>query len=435
MLKQNHDTLGTSIGVISSTLPLPCVSHMIQSETHLSNMVTPIVSVVMSVYNGERFLREAVESILDQSFREFEFIIIDDGSDDRSASILDSYQKNDPRVRVFHQENRGLVESLNLGCRLARGTYIARMDADDISFRNRLMCQVDFMEKHPEVGVVGGAIEIINATGNSLITHRYPIKHCEINEALLRGDCSLVHPAVLMRKEVFVSVGGYRKIVVDAEDYDLWLRIAENSQLANLEVVVLKYRRHVNQLSVHKCKQQALSNLAASVSAASRRNGNPDPLDSVGEITPAVLAELGVSEASQQAAVTRGYLTSILSMYEAREYSIAGNLMSGMLRSSEWKNAENPVIADFYLLAARLHWRQRRFMKSILSAGQAVVTRPIILGRPLKPLLQWLRLASVARDQSSACMSSDDNILTARLVLRIVGKTMTYSKNGPDYPH
>ena len=118
-----------------------------------NDMVSPIVSVVMSVYNGERFLREAVGSILDQSFRKFEFIVINDGSTDFTGAMLDSYQEQDLRMHVYHQENRGLVESLNRGCALAQGKYIARMDADDISVINRLMWQVEFMEKHPEVTV------------------------------------------------------------------------------------------------------------------------------------------------------------------------------------------------------------------------------------------------------------------------------------------
>jgi glycosyltransferase involved in cell wall biosynthesis len=355
-------------------------------------MSTPIVSVVMSVYKGERFLRESVESILDQGFCNFEFIIIDDGSTDSSASLLDSYQRNDPRVRVYHQENRGLVESLNCGCGLARGKYIARMDADDIAVRDRLMKQIEFMEEHPEVAVLGGAIEVINTVGKSLATHHYPIKNPEIQQALLHGDCPLVHPAILMRKDVFASVGGYRKVVIDAEDYDLWLRMADRSQLANLEAVVLKYRRHPYQISIRRSKRQALSNLTARISAELRRNGKPDALDSIGEITPAVLAELGVSEARQQDDVARGYLTSVLSMYEAREYSVACNLLNEMLMSSEWKNAESSVVADSRLLAARLYWRKRRFAKSILSAGHAVITRPIMLARPLKPFLSRVRL-------------------------------------------
>ncbi len=351
-------------------------------------MVEPVVSVVMSVYNGEHFLREAVESILDQSFLDFEFIIVDDGSTDCSASILDSYKKTDPRIRIYQQENSGLIESLNRGCKLSRGKYIARMDADDIAIRTRLMRQVDFMEKHPEVGVVGGAVELINPIGKFIGSSAKPIEDREIRSALLRGECPLTHPTVLIQKDILVSVGGYRKLLVDAEDYDLWLRIAERSQLANLKAVVLKYRRHPRQVSVRMFRQQALSNLVARMSALSRRDGIRDPLDSIVEITPAVLAELGVSETRQQAVVAQGYLNCIRSMIDAGEYSIASNVVSEMLRSIDWKHAKKNVIADFRLLVARLYWCQRRYVRSLLTAGHAVITRPIILARPLKPVLR-----------------------------------------------
>ena len=242
----------------------------------ISILDSPIVSVVMCVFNGELFVGEAVESILGQSFNEFEFIIINDGSTDSTDSILDYYQRKDPRIIICHQENRGLVDSLNRGCSLSRGKYIARMDADDIAINNRLLWQVDFLDEHPEVGVIGGAIEVINTVGQSLVTHRYPVKDSEIKKGLIHGDCPLVHPTVLMRKAVFTEVGGYRKVFVDAEDFDLWLRVAERWKLANLKQVVLKYRRHPDQVSVKKFKRQALSNLAARAAALSRKNVNAD---------------------------------------------------------------------------------------------------------------------------------------------------------------
>ncbi|MEC4749589.1 glycosyltransferase [Methylomicrobium sp. Wu6] len=354
-------------------------------------MTTPIVSVVMSVFNGDSFLREAVESILNQSFREFEFTIIDDGSTDSSSAILDSYQRNDPRVRVYHQENRGLVESLNRGCGLARGKYIARMDADDISFKNRLLWQVEFMERHPEVGVLGGATEIINATGKLLTPDTNVVDDYEIKSGLLRGECPLVHPTVLMRTDVYLSVGGYRKVAVDAEDFDLWLRFAEHCKLANLDAPVLKYRRHQCQVSVRKFRQQALSNLGARAAALLRRSGKSDPLDSVEEITPKVLSELGVTESMQQASVARAYLTSIRSMCDATEYEVASDLLLEMLHSLDWKHVKLHIVAEYRFLTARLYWCQGKFLRSILNAGHALITRPIILARPLKPLLRWFR--------------------------------------------
>src|SRR5579872_4675255 len=209
----------------------------------------PSISVVMSVFNGERFLRDAIESILNQSFCDFEFIIIDDGSTESIGSILDWYQKSDPRIRVYHQENRGLIESLNRACGLARGKYIARMDADDIATPDRLGRQLQYMEAHPGVAVLGGAVEIIDANGKLRGNAAPPTGDDAIRSNLQNGNTVFYHPTVMMRKEVFLAVGGYREVVVDAEDFDLWTRIADKHKLANLAQVVLKYRRHPHQVS------------------------------------------------------------------------------------------------------------------------------------------------------------------------------------------
>ena len=199
-----------------------------------------------------------------------------------------------------------------------------------------------------------------------------------------------------MRTRAFRSVGGYRKAVVDAEDYDLWLRIADNFQLANLKTVVLKYRRHQEQVSVRKFRQQSLSSHAARMAALSRSRGDPDPLESIEEITPTVLTALGLSMDKQHAAVVRGYLTCIRSMSDAGESTAVLDTTNAMLRSPEWEGAELSLRADFRLLSARIHWRKRRFLRSIAGAIHALVMRPVILGRPLKPLLRRLRLVGPA---------------------------------------
>jgi glycosyltransferase involved in cell wall biosynthesis len=353
-------------------------------------MNIPTVSVVMSVFNGESFLAEAVGSILDQSFPDFEFIIINDGSTDGTTAMIEAYQKRDPRLRVYHQENRGLIESLNRGCGLARGKYIARMDADDVAIKDRLLRQVCFLEEHPEVAAVGGAIETMDATGAPLGIERSPITDREIKSALVRGDCPFVHPTVLIRRDVFVSVHGYRRVVVDAEDYDLWARIADRFELANLEAVVLKYRRHPYQVSIRQCSRQALNALAAHTAALYRRDGNPDPLDSIGEITPAVLTRLGISNSTQETAICRGHVTCIRSMYTAHEYSEALKAIESV-RLGEWKQADKAAITDLRFLVARLCWHQKSFVRAILIAVYALIRRPITLGRPFKLFLRRLR--------------------------------------------
>jgi glycosyltransferase involved in cell wall biosynthesis len=352
----------------------------------------------MSVFNGERFLREAMDSILDQSFRDFEFIVIDDGSTDGSGTILRSYQLSDPRLRVYTQENSGLIDSLNRGCRLARGRYILRMDADDVAIWDRLLWQLDFMERNPDIAVLGGAVEFIDPAGGSLGFGYMPLSDDEIRstlpicrDTLLPLKVSFWHPTVLMRTEAFLSTGGYRKIVVDAEDHDLWLRMADKFRLANLAQVVLRYRVHPDQVSVRKCKQQTLSALAAQVAFLARRNGGSDPLDEVNEITPALLVKLGVSETQQNTIFAQKYLWRAVRYSRSNDERIAGTLKEIDDILLEVKHtAKSWVIADLHLLRAKLYWRQSRWLKTIVICARALWTRPVIVARPLKPLLTLL---------------------------------------------
>jgi len=350
-------------------------------------MNKPSVSVVMVVCDADRFLAESIESILGQTLRDFEFIIVDFGSSDKSKSIISSYAATDSRIRFHEIPHCRLAEARNAACFLAQGQYIAMMDADDVSVPDRLIWQVEFMAKHPQVGLLGGAIEWIDATGRSLRIGRYPTEDREIRSEL--ATCNrFAQPTVLVRTEAFNVVGGYRAMFAQSEDYDLWLRIAEHFHCANLRQVVLRYRIHPYQLSLRKQTQQTLCALAAQASASSRRHGNPDPLNSVEEITPAVLVALGVSEATQQVTAATEYLKWIRVMYEAGEYSSALKAASNVLQSSDREYVARWQISDLRLMVARLYWKQRRFARSFLAAGRAFTTRPIMLGRPLKPLLR-----------------------------------------------
>jgi len=137
-------------------------------------MDSPAISVVMSVFNGQAFLSEAIESILGQTLRDFEFLVVDDGSTDRTAEILAGYASRDGRMRVLRHENKGRAVSLNIGMTLATGDYIARMDADDVAMPCRLQEQFAFMQRHPEVGLLGGAVDLIRATGHVIKTAQPP---------------------------------------------------------------------------------------------------------------------------------------------------------------------------------------------------------------------------------------------------------------------
>lgn len=365
-------------------------------------MNKPVVSVVMAVRNVERFLAESIESILGQSLREIEFIIVDFGSADATKEIVSSYAAKDARVRFHSVPDCVLPEARNASCSVARGEYLAIMDADDIALADRLASQVGFMEQHPEVGVVGGGVELVNASGASLLTWYHPADDQDVQPSLLKGSplwhaAPLIrndvwHPTALIRRSAFLAAGGYRKAFVVSEDYDLWLRIAERHEIANLGQVVLKYRIHPHQVSLQQRRQKCLCKLAAQASAISRRNGLGDPVAGIQEITPAVLARLGVSEATQNAILIREYLSWLRGMFTAGAYSAAREAATDILRSTDREHAERWALADLRLLVARTYWAQKRYLRSAMTAGRAVTTRPIMLARPLKPVLRWLRL-------------------------------------------
>jgi len=330
----------------------------------------------MSVLNGERFVAEAVESILNQTFRDFEFIIINDGSTDGTDSILGSYERTAPGLRVYRQENRGLSESLNRGCGLAGGKYIARMDADDIALKDRLMQQIAFMEKHAGVGVLGSAVELVDEMGRRLRTERYPLDHTGIMSALAYRS-PFTHPAVVIRKDVFVSVGGYRSVFVGAEDYDLWLRMAERCELGNLKAVLLKYRLHPDQVTHRDLRQPVVSTFAARAAASSRKNGLPDPLTSIREITPAVLAGLGVTEEAVEDAMLMAYQERIiLSVRLNFDFPILVFVSRVLAKLAESKHVQDSVAAAVWLAAARAYVSRRKPVKAVAAATRAFLIHP-----------------------------------------------------------
>ncbi len=234
----------------------------------------PLVSVVMPVFNAERFLSEAIRSIFNQTFRDLELIVVDDGSDDDGPSILARLSKAEPRMRVVRQAHRGLAAALNTGCGLAKGAYLARMDADDVAVANRIEIQVGRLQADPSLGVLGAAVVVVDQWGKRLYSMRYPISDAEIKR-VLETDCPFAHPVVIMRREAFERTGGYREGAFEAaEDYDLWLRIAERWRMANLPQELLQYRWHSTQVSTDRIEQQILGTVAAQVAARLRRAGH-----------------------------------------------------------------------------------------------------------------------------------------------------------------
>lgn len=209
----------------------------------------PVVSVLMPVHNSDRYLKDSVESVLNQSYGDFELIIINDGSSDGSEDIMVELAKSDSRISIIQQENKGIVEALNHGLCRAKGKYIARMDSDDISLPDRLFKQVAFMEEHPDVAVCGTWIRYFgDMAGEWQMPHDDEIIQTEL---LFRSV--LAHPSVIIRKNILTeNMISYRHGYDHAEDYDLWARIAEYAKLANIPEVLLLYRIHPKQI-VQRC--------------------------------------------------------------------------------------------------------------------------------------------------------------------------------------
>ncbi len=202
-------------------------------------MKKTIVTVLMSVYNGEKYLHTAVDSILKQTFNDFEFIIINDGSIDKTRVILEAYQ--DERIVLIHQENKGLTSALNKGLSLAKGEYIARMDADDSCMPERLEKQVACLKENPEVVLLGTNCFNVSGDGTLIGQVDLPIDEVEIKWNLLFYNC-LRHSTVMFRKKEVKKLGGYKSTICYAQDYDLWLRISERYPIACLKDPLIYYR-------------------------------------------------------------------------------------------------------------------------------------------------------------------------------------------------
>jgi len=239
-------------------------------------MNTPRVSVIIPVYNAEKYIKEAVDSVLGQTYRDLEIIIVDDGSTDDTGKILDSY--DDARIRVVRQENQGVVRALNKAINTARGEYIVRMDADDISLPERVEKEVRFLDAHKNVGLVGSSFIRVDEDGGEA----GPYKAGEEADGTGR-NYPFCQGSVTFRKECAQKAGLYREGLESVEDYDLWLRISEISDVAVISEPLGKYRVHFNSASISDCFQQYRKSLLVKMLAEEKRKYGKDRLDSLEE--------------------------------------------------------------------------------------------------------------------------------------------------------
>lgn len=231
----------------------------------------PVVTVLMPVYNAEKYLREAVESILGQTFKDFEFLIIDDGSADNSLQIIRSYR--DPRIQlIVHKKNKKLIATLNEGIQKARAPLVARMDADDVSALCRLEYQVQFMEVHPEVVLVGSDIELIDPEGRLVLYEPAFTDDSTIRLAMTTTN-AFAHGSVMFRRSSVLRVGGYSRQAYLVEDYDLWVRLSRVGKVANLPEPLYQWR--LNPVGESHSKSQQQQAAAARVAEGAWRSYGP----------------------------------------------------------------------------------------------------------------------------------------------------------------
>jgi len=233
----------------------------------------------MSVYNGEQFLSEAIESVLAQTFTDFEFLIVDDGSCDSSPQIISHYASLDARIRPIIRENKGLIASLNEILEIARAPIVARMDADDASMPDRFAVQKAFLEQNPDHGVVGAWSDEFDEHGRPIAYTEsdQPVAYRELLYAIESREQLICHPTAMYRRDIVRAVGGYHAAFRHCEDYDLWLRLANATKLANVPQRLLKYRRHSGQVTLQHATDVHFGAEIAYLAYCERRDGRPDP--------------------------------------------------------------------------------------------------------------------------------------------------------------
>jgi glycosyltransferase involved in cell wall biosynthesis len=236
----------------------------------------PAVTIIIPVRNGAAYLPASVASIQSQDFPLFELLVIDDGSTDATPALLASFAAVDSRIRILRQPPQGIVAALNAGIAAARAPYLARLDADDLARPDRLRRQLAFMEAHPETGLLGTWAEVIDGEGRAVGRLTPPADPAALARVLARTN-PFVHSSVMMRTALVRRLGGYRAAFRSAEDYDLWLRMAEAGSIANLADDLVQYRRHAASQSQRDAVRQEFSVRLALRSAAARRRGAADP--------------------------------------------------------------------------------------------------------------------------------------------------------------
>ena len=323
----------------------------------------PKVSVLMSVYNGEIHLGEAVESILNQTFTDFEFIIVDDGSTDSTWSILSEYAVRDKRIVLIQNKNNiGLAKSLNKGLELARGEYVARQDADDLSLPERLAAQIGYSQQQPHVGLLGTAYYIINSQGQELALHRQPESDTEIRWQMLFHN-AFCHSSVMFRRK-FINKESlfYKEGLPCSQDYELWSRMLQQTSAANLTIPLVEWRKSDGAISTTRREEQ--QRIATIISAQQIKHLLPHKPITLSEVAMLRESYYGFSQRpGKQHVQLCLLLVQILGAFKKQPEvdSVAWNrifrsridhIVSCLIASRRWDASAAAILADMLRLDA-----------------------------------------------------------------------------------
>jgi len=287
----------------------------------------------MPAHNEQRFLGYAIESICGQTFDDFELVVVNNGSTDDTGKIIAEWSARDSRVRGLTLDRPSLHRSLREGVAVSRGAFIARLDADDVSDCERLQRQYAVMVRNPALGLLGTAAQVIGPNGRRMGTIEHRTTDQEIKRCLPHG-CPFVHSSVMMRRDAYLQAGGYRPGLNLAEDYDLWLRMAAVTEMANLPERLVKHRLHRKSVSARRRTALALSGLCAAAAAVARQSGRPEPFSNGSPVLSKALPLLGLKRRDvrlwiYRLAFERAYVTFPLPHWlkrGCRRAAVAGGL-------------------------------------------------------------------------------------------------------------
>jgi glycosyltransferase involved in cell wall biosynthesis len=257
--------------------------------------VSPAISVLIAVRNPGRFLEPTLRSLAGQTFQDFEAIVVDNGSRDGTDRILAAWAAKDQRIRLFRSQSLGLARCLNFAATHARAPLLARLDGDDILFPDRFSVQYARMSREPGIGLLGACVELIDGEDKVIGRRRLPLVHSELKAFLKTGN-PFVHSTTIMRRSIFESLGGYRTTLRLCEDFDLWSRMAEVTEIANCDEILAQYRMHEGSISAARPIRMAITDACIIAASRARQNNRPEPFLAG---TPHLRAALSILEVSR----------------------------------------------------------------------------------------------------------------------------------------